>query len=168
MTEWIEWHGGENPVPGKMVVVRFRSGREFFNSASFYSWGHGGQDFDIVAYSVIEDEESKSTMRTFETGATRDSNEDKLDYKGFLSFKAIRKFAEYMHSHRKQADGTLRASDNWKKGIPTSTYEESLTRHTMEFLEALEDGDRNKAFEIAPAIWFNLQGWIHEEEKLRQ
>lgn len=106
-------------------------------------------------------------MRKFETGATRDTNTDKLDYKGFLSMIAINQFAEYMHKNRKQADGTMRSASNWKLGIPIEAYEESLTRHFFEWLTALEKGDRDKAYEIAPAIFFNLQGWMHEEGKMR-
>ena len=170
MTEWIEWHGGENPVPGKLVDIKWRSGEiDYREYSDDWNWkfSESGSEYDIIAYRVIE-EESKPTMRTFETGATRDSNEDKLDYKGFLSMIAIKQFAEYMHSHRKQADGSMRASDNWRKGIPVSAYEESMTRHVFEWLQALEAGDRDKAFEIAPAIFFNLQGFMHEEGKLRQ
>ncbi len=166
MSDWIEWNGGENPVPGKRVNVKFRDGWVGPNGeeSEFWGWGQNGLAGDIAAYQVV-DEEQKPAMRTFETGATRDQNEDKLDYKGFLSTIAIRHFAEYMHSHRKQADGSMRDSDNWKKGIPVEAYEESLTRHVFEWLEALERGDRQKAFDIAPAIWFNLQGWMHEEGK---
>lgn len=28
MTEWTKWEGGENPVPGKLVNVRFIDGVE--------------------------------------------------------------------------------------------------------------------------------------------
>ena len=52
-------------------------------------------------------------MRTFDTGATRDTDSDKLDFDGFLSPLALEAFAEYMHRHRQVADGSLRASDNW-------------------------------------------------------
>ena len=167
MTEWINWHGGENPVPGKRVDVRIRAGDEskISMSSEFWSWKHIGGQGDIIAYRVVDEEQK--TMRQFETGATRDTNTDKLDYKGFLSMIAINQFAEYMHKNRLQADGSMRGSDNWKLGIPISVYEESLTRHIMEWLTALEYGDRDKAFEIAPAIFFNLQGYMHEEGKLR-
>lgn len=70
-------------------------------------------------------------MREFETGATRDSNENKLDYEGFLSPLVLRRYAEFMHDHRLQADGKLRDSDNWQKGIPINEYASSLIRHTM-------------------------------------
>ena len=54
-------------------------------------------------------------MRTFDTGATRDSDNDKLDYEGFLSPLVLRRYAEYLHKHRKQSDGKIRTSDNWQK-----------------------------------------------------
>jgi len=56
-------------------------------------------------------------IRKFDTGATRDTDEGKLDFEGFLSPIVLEKFAEYMNKHRKQADGQLRDSDNWQKGF---------------------------------------------------
>lgn len=56
-------------------------------------------------------------MRTFKTGATRDTEEGKHDYEGFLSPLVIEAFGEYMTKHRVQADGNLRDSDNWQKGF---------------------------------------------------
>lgn len=107
-------------------------------------------------------------MRTFETGATRDSNTDKLDFSGFLSPRALRRFARYMHKHRRQADGTLRASSNWKKGIPIPSYVESMVRHVVDFWEAYEDGAMAEAEELACAIMFNTQGYLHETTKPSQ
>lgn len=43
----------------------------------------------------------------------------------------LRAFARYMHRHRRQADGSLRAADNWQKGIPPEAYESSLLRHVL-------------------------------------
>jgi hypothetical protein len=77
-------------------------------------------------------------MRKFDTGAVRDENTDKLDYKGFTSERADMRYAEYMHKHRKQADGGLRGSDNWKLGIPTTAYAESLYRHFKEWARLME------------------------------
>ena len=42
--------------------------------------------------------------RKFESGATRDSDTNKLDFEGFLSLLALIRFAEYMHSNRMQSD----------------------------------------------------------------
>jgi hypothetical protein len=101
-------------------------------------------------------------IRTFETGATRDTNERKPDYRAFLSMRAIRRFGEYMNRHREQPDGTIRAADNWKLGIPVDSYLESLARHSVDFLAAIEDGRHDEAQELACALWFNVQGYLHE------
>lgn len=68
-------------------------------------------------------------IRTFDTGATRDTDEGKLDFEGFLSPLALERFAEYMNKHRQQSDGSLRDSDNWQKGIPVKQYMKSMWRH---------------------------------------
>lgn len=104
-------------------------------------------------------------MRQYDTGATRDKNDDKLDYRGFISFPALQRFAQYMHHHRKQADGKLRAADNWKKGIPVKDYLESMTRHFVDFQLAEDAGKTEEAMELACAIQFNLQGYMHERLK---
>ena len=52
-------------------------------------------------------------MRHFKSGATRDSDETKIDFEGFMSPLVIERFGEYMTKHRIQADGGLRDSDNW-------------------------------------------------------
>ncbi len=101
-------------------------------------------------------------MRQFETGATRDSDDDKFDYEGFLSPHALRRFAEYMHKHRHQADGKLRASDNWQKGIPLRQYMKSAWRHFMDLWLALRADDWDNAEESACALLFNVQGILHE------
>lgn len=67
-------------------------------------------------------------VKRFSTGATR-SSETTFDPSGFLSPAVLAGFCRYMEKHRKQADGTLRAADNWQKGMPTSRAYRSLTRH---------------------------------------
>lgn len=105
-------------------------------------------------------------MRVFETGATRDTNDTKPDYKGFLSPLAMRRFGAYMLKHQIQADGQRRASDNWKKGIPIDAYTESLIRHVVDFHAAIDAEDWATADELACAIYFNVQGYLHERVKL--
>lgn len=106
-------------------------------------------------------------MRYFETGATRDSDEDKLDFEGFLSPYVMYRFAEYMHKHRFQADGHMRASDNWQKGIPQEAYMKSLLRHVFDlWIRWRADCTDREAFEDALcAILFNAQGMLHERMK---
>ncbi len=104
-------------------------------------------------------------MRQFETGATRNRDEDAYDYEGFLSPIVLQRFAAYMHRHREQADGTLRSSDNWQKGIPVDSYAKSLTRHHMDAWlnhRGYEDAAREDLEDALCAIIFNAQGWLHE------
>lgn len=104
-------------------------------------------------------------MRKFETGATRDVDVNKIPFKAFLSPFAMEQFGLYMNRHREQADGSMRAPDNWKLGIPIPVYEDSLLRHAHEFHKQIEMGDVNAAMEAACAIMFNVQGWMHEHCK---
>lgn len=53
-------------------------------------------------------------MRTFESGANRNSDDEKYDYEGFLNPLVIEAFGKYMNKHRHLEDGSLRASDNWQ------------------------------------------------------
>lgn len=108
-----------------------------------------------------------TTMRVAPSGATRHSNDSKPDYRGFLSPRAIRRFGAYLLKHQTQADGQRRASDNWKKGMPIDWYTESLIRHMHDFHFELEAGNAEAADELACAIWFNLQGYLHEREKAK-
>lgn len=102
-------------------------------------------------------------MRKFETGATRNIDNDKLDFEGFLSPLALEEFAKYMHKNRVQADGNIRDSDNWQKGIPLDSYMKSMYRHFFDVwkchrgLETEEDMITNLS-----ALMFNVQGYLHE------
>jgi len=100
-------------------------------------------------------------IRQFETGATRDLDDDKLDYEGFLSPIVLRRFAEYMHEHRKTAAG-LRDSDNWQKGIPLDVYMKSLTRHFIE-MWLMHRGEEPLDYmdDTICAIMFNAMGYLH-------
>ena len=78
-------------------------------------------------------------IRQFETGATRDTENGKFDYEGFINPLVTYEYGKYMHKHRKQSDGNLRASDNWQKGINRDAYIKCLVRH-CEDLKCLHRG----------------------------
>ena|SRR5579859_754745 len=101
-------------------------------------------------------------MRKFETGATRDSEDGKLDYEGFLSPAVEERFAEYMHTHRKQSDGSLRSADNWQKGIPEDVYMKSLFRHFMDVWKAHRGLPAPDLEESLCAMKFNVNGMLYE------
>ena len=105
-------------------------------------------------------------MRTFDTGATRDTDSDKPDFDGFLSPLALEAFAEYMHRHRQVADGSLRASDNWQKGMPLDEYRKSAWRHFFAFWKTSRDPkfdhDSVATVDAACGVLFNIMGYLHE------
>jgi len=111
-------------------------------------------------------------MRTFESGSTRNSDENKIDPEGFLSPTVIQAFSDYMNKHRIQADGSLRASDNWAKGIPQDAYMKSMWRHFLDvwsihrgIIRFDETGKEIDKVEALCATLFNVQGMLHEELK---
>jgi len=108
-------------------------------------------------------------MREFETGATRDNDKDKLDYDGFLCPFVLERYAEYLHKHRTQADGKMRASDNWKKGIPIKVYMKSKWRHFMRTWGLLYlKWQPEELEESLCAELFNTMGMLHEVLKGKQ
>ena len=106
-------------------------------------------------------------MRKFDTGATRDNDDGKLDFEGFLSPFALERFGQFMHAHRKQADGELRDSDNWQRGIPVEAYMKSLLRHVFALWKIHrggkatdEKGQRCDQQDELCAIVFNAMGLL--------
>lgn len=107
--------------------------------------------------------------RVFPSGATRDTEMEKLDYDAFLAPEVLERYAQYMHRHRRLADGTLRDGDDWQRGIPVEVYRKSLWRHHV---EAWKLGRAGTAVSLALeealcAIIFNASGWLLELLKRR-
>lgn len=111
-----------------------------------------------------------SLVRTFDTGATRDSDQGKFDYAGFLAPEVLYEFAAFMHKNRLLPDGTWRDGANWKLGMPRKQLLKSFLRHVFD-LWFIEEGlsiPRPETGKIIPiedalggclfnlmAIWFN-------------
>lgn len=125
----------------------------------------------IKRMTAKDEDEDDGTIRTFETGATRDTTEGKHEPWGFTSALVEQRFCEYMQGHRTQTDGQLRDSDNWKRGIPLDAYKHSLGRHVQDLrliLEGYPEHARERdAEEVLCAILFNVQGMLHELIKER-
>jgi hypothetical protein len=115
--------------------------------------------------------------RTFATGATRDADTNKLAYEGFISPIVLRRYAEYMHMCRLRniPEGqTIRAPDNWQKGITRNAYAESGIRHMVEWwlihdgFEARDEKGNVLALEdVLCAIMFNVMGYLFETLKAK-
>lgn len=116
-------------------------------------------------------DDPKIAIRQFESGATRNLDQSKPDMEGFTNPEVLYKFGEYMHAHRFQKDGSVRASDNWQKGIPLDVYIKSLDRHVLD-LKRVHRGyvatnpDMGDApftiEELCCAIMFNVMGYLKE------
>lgn len=112
--------------------------------------------------------DAKALVRQFETGATRSADSGRYDPEGFLSPIVLEYFCDYMNRNRVQHDGSVRASDNWQKGIPLDTYAKGLSRHHLHF------GTRHRGYVVQDphaaasilddlvAILFNTQGYMFE------
>lgn len=118
-------------------------------------------------------------MRKFEGGGTRDSNEGKYDFEGFLSPIVLEAYGKYMQKHRKQSDGTLRDSDNWQKHFGEKHYDvciKSMYRHFFDlwFLhrgyKRLDKKDNHKITkeEALMAILFNVMAYADKLLKGRK
>lgn len=106
--------------------------------------------------------EGSSNIREFETGAIRDIETDKEDYIETVSWLALRRYAKYM----KTQEGKY-GRGNWKKGIPVESYEQSLMRHLQKyFANKYDDANLEPDVDHLAAAMFNLQGLMHELEKL--
>lgn len=102
-------------------------------------------------------------VRKFATGAVRDVDTDKEDYIESISWISLKRYAKYM---KKQESKYGRG--NWIKGIPIEEYEKSLLRHIQKYISNKYYGTKIESeTDHLSAAMFNLQGLIHEEEKLK-
>lgn len=111
-------------------------------------------------------------IRTFDTGATRDTAEDKHDPEGFLSPLVINRFCEYMHKNRMQSDGNLRDSDNWQNGFGFPVLAKSIWRHfkdvwTLHRGHEVIRKEKGKTVKINMedalcGLMFNAMAYLHE------
>lgn len=103
-------------------------------------------------------------MREFSTGATRDDDIQKIDPEGFLSPIVLERYCQYLHKHRIQADGKLRASDNWQKTFGDNHFSvclKSAFRHFMDVWLYHRGYKRNLDIQDSIcATIFNLQAYL--------
>lgn len=103
-------------------------------------------------------------MASFESGATRNTDDGKLDYEGFLSPLVLERYAIYLHKNRHCRDGSFRASDNWQLGIPFDSYMKSGWRHFVAWWKEHRAGTglSEVAQDALCAVIFNASGYLHE------
>lgn len=107
-------------------------------------------------------------IRTFETGATRDTAAGKLSYMKALSPEVLEAYIKYLDKHRLQPDGSMREFDNWKKGIDKRVYLDSLLRHdkaVWKLMLGYEVSDNHGPVTLLDslmAVIFNATGMAYE------
>ena len=110
--------------------------------------------------------EENMPIREFKSGATRDTEEGKLDFEGFFSPIVMEKFAEYMNRHRKQSDGVLRDSDNWQKGFGKDHFKVCMKSWWRHFFDTWKEHRGLKSSEgMEEALMgslFNNMAYAHE------
>lgn len=98
-------------------------------------------------------------VRKFTTGAIRDNDVAKEDYIETISWRAVKRYAQYMTGKKAKY-----GSGNFKKGIPIESYEQSLMRHVQKYLvNKYEGGTMEKQEDHLSAMVFNIFGIMHEE-----
>lgn len=116
-----------------------------------------------------------ASTRTFETGATRNDDSERIDPEGFFSPVVLEEFCNYMHKNRYRENGEMRDSDNWQLGITQRAYAKSLWRHMLDFMKTHRAVGNNKE-QSSPyrneqlvsdccALMFNAMGYLFEELK---
>jgi len=110
-------------------------------------------------------------IRKFDTGATRDTVEGKLDYIRALSPIVLERYVQYLAKHREQPDGSVRDFDNWKKGLPVDESLSSLGRHLIDvwkMMQGFKASDNHGECSIDDtlcAIMFNASTILYERLK---
>lgn len=105
-------------------------------------------------------------IRQFDTGATRNTEDGKFDPEGFFSPLVLERYMKYMHKHRKQKDGSLRASDNWQKLFGEDHYAvcmKSAWRHFFAWWQAHRGYPTKEDIEDSMmALLFNVMAYAHK------
>lgn len=103
----------------------------------------------------------KKKITKFPSGAVRDTQDGKESYIEPFSWIALRRYAFYM-----KVASQKYGEDNWRKGIPTKSYENSLMRHLQKYLAGKYDKVLiEPEIDHLSAALFNLLGIIHNEEQ---
>lgn len=122
----------------------------------------------LAEYVAKAQSTTANSIRTFESGATRDTDQGKLDYVKALSPIVLRRYVQYLDKHRLQSNGSYRSFDNWKQGIPEEAYISGGGRHFIDtwlLTEGYATEDNHGPVEIEDALCaqlFNLMGRLHE------
>ena len=122
--KWIEWRGGECPVPGDTLVnVRLRSGNVSRSTrAAIHHWDQIGSLVDVVAYRVVQEEDQPKVPIERALEAQADGIDATLEERG----KRYGKFT-----------GHARITQSIKRAMASAPKYEALADDQKEALEML-------------------------------
>ncbi len=152
---------------GKIVTAWKKSSIDTydFEDKDKLVWRIGSQVIPYKEESKIDKKvrESVKAKREFKTGAIRDTEEGKEDYIESISWLTLKRYSDYM-----KVQEAKYGRGNWLKGIDVDSYERSLMRHLQKYISSKYYGVNSEPdVDHLSAALFNLQGLIHEEEKLK-
>lgn len=143
-------------------------------SSILYTVARADRDKYMAAQEALNAAANAPLLRSFETGATRSPDAGRPDPEGFMSPIVVECFSDYMNRNRVQSDGTVRASDNWQKGIPLPVYAKGLSRHYYHFwtrhrgYQVMDPMAAKNIKDDLCAIMFNAAGYLFELLKAEQ
>ena len=139
---------------GSFIDPNIKSNKEVFED-----------DYEDGCYIDYGDFHAKmyNQVRIFDSGATRDQDDEKIDFEGFLSPTVLEEFGKYMLKHQTQTNGELRSSDNWQKGMPRDVYMKSAWRHFHDWwMEHRGYESREGVKDALNGLLFNIMGYMYE------
>ena len=104
-------------------------------------------------------------IRTFKTGATRNTEEGKLDFEAYFSPAVLERRAQYMKKHTIQSDGKSRSGDNWQHLFGDEHYNvcmKSALRHLHHWWTAHRTNPKpgEDIEEAICALMFNAEAYL--------
>ncbi|MEJ8688644.1 hypothetical protein WM027_17640 [Klebsiella pneumoniae] len=140
-SDWIEWGGGECPVPrGTLVDVRYRDGRQLNalsandgtlnpRDASFVFWRNDGSENDIIAYRLHQPQKAEQAEADEEADMNECIGQDAAPVWNGEGLPPVGCECEFMKH-------TLDAISNWRRGII-----KYVSEYTVVIVEALSPGE---------------------------
>lgn len=111
----------------------------------------------------LDEAEPVGKIVKYDTGATREADDEKLDIEGFLSPLVIEAYSQYMHFNRKLPDGSMRSGSDWQNGIPFNRLMRSMWRHFKDcWMEhRLWSTKEGRVFALC-GLLFNTIAYLHQ------
>lgn len=153
--DWIEWHGGENPVPGQMVEVEYRDGNgETHMNSDELRWDHPCDDDDIVAYRAARQA----------TAAAREAEGEGL---AAFSPEDTNLQSRYVVVHQLRASADIQDVETKREtGWATTSDRAQLMRKAADVIERLAAlasppvSERERELTVRTGnLWWNSEDW---------